>query len=158
MIRPLLPAIGTPPCEVVKFLVPILNSLTLINEFTIKDSFSFAKKIVEQISSLFMSRLDVDSLFPYVSLEETITICIELIRNIINTVEGLSNSEFKKLLLLATKKSYFIFNESLSKQIDGAAMVSPLKPTFATAFLYFHKNVWLEQCPDNLNQFIIENM
>ena len=105
-----------------------------------------------------MSRLDVDSLFPYVSLEETITICIESICNIINTVEGLSNSEFKKLLLLATKKSYFIFNESLSKQIDGAAMVSPLKPTFATAFLYFHKHVWLEQCPDNLNQFIIENM
>ena len=44
--RPILPAINIPTYKLPKFLVPILKSLTS-NEYTVKDSFSFAKKIVE---------------------------------------------------------------------------------------------------------------
>ena len=44
-------------------------------------------------------------------------------------VEDLNQSEFKKLLLSATKEYYFNFNESLYKRIDGVEQ-------------------WLEQCPD----------
>ena len=56
---------------------------------------------------------------------------------------GLSKIEFKELLSLATKESYFIFNGQLYKQVDGVAMGSPLCPTLANAFLvHFEKN-WL---------------
>ena len=48
---PILSAINTPGYNIAKFLIPILESLTL-NEFTIKDSFSFAKKITTYDSSL----------------------------------------------------------------------------------------------------------
>ena len=37
-------------------------------------------------------------------------------------VECLSKIEFKKLLSLANKESYFIFNGQLYKQVDGVAM------------------------------------
>ena len=50
------------------------------------------------------------------------------------------NSLFlKELLYLATKESYFIFNNILYKQIDGVAMGSPLGPSLANAFLGHHE-------------------
>ena len=95
--RPILSAIGTPTYKIAKFLVPVLNCVT-VNEFTIKESFAFAKEIVDQESSLFMASLDVDSLFTNIRLDETINICTESIFNESDTVEGLNKSEFKELL------------------------------------------------------------
>ena len=64
-------------------------------------------------------------------------------------IVGLSKIEFKELLSLATKESYFIFNGQLYKQVDGVAMGSPLGPTLANAFLvHFEKN-WLQNCPSD---------
>ena len=91
-----------------------------------------------------MASLDVDSLFTNIPLDETINICTESIFNESDTVEGLNKSEFKELFSLATKESYFIFNELLYKQ----AMGSPLGPTLANAFLCFYEKKWLEQCPE----------
>ena len=67
-------AIGTPSYKIAKFLVLRMNSVTS-NEFTVKDTFCFAKEIVEQDSPLVMGSLDVDSLFTDIPLDETINIC-----------------------------------------------------------------------------------
>ena len=48
---------------------------------------------------------------------------------------------------LATKESYFIFNNILYKQIDGVAMWSPLGPSLANAFLTHHEQDWLDSSP-----------
>ena len=48
---------------------------------------------------------------------------------------GLSKIEFKELSSLATKESYFIFNEKLYKQVNGVTMGSPLGPTLANALV-----------------------
>ena len=40
--RPILSAIGTPTYKLAKFLVPVLEPLTT-NEYTVKDTFTFAK-------------------------------------------------------------------------------------------------------------------
>ena len=101
---PILSAIGTPTYKIARFLVSILSCLT-INEFTVKDSFSFAKKIVEQESNFYMGSLDVDSLFTNIPLEETINICKESIYNENNSTEGLNKSECKELLPLAARES-----------------------------------------------------
>ena len=64
-------------------------------------------------------------------------------------VEDLSKIEFKELLSLATKQSFFIFNAKLYKQVDGVTMGSPLGLTLANAFLvHFEKN-WLQNCPSD---------
>ena len=108
-----------------KILVPILKPLTT-NEFT--DPFHFAEEIVDQQHDLFMGSLDVDSLFTNIPSEETIEICTNELFKESETVEGLSKTEFKELLSLATKDSHFIFDGTLYKQIDGVAMGSPPRP------------------------------
>ena len=117
-------------------MLPILKPLTA-NEFTVKDYFHFAEEIVDQQHDHFMGSLDVDFLFTNISLEETTEICTNELFKESQTVEGLSKSEFKELLSLATKDSHFIFDGSLYKQIDG----EPLGPTLADAFsIYREKN------------------
>ena len=53
----------------------------------------------------------------------------------------MSKIEFKELLSLATKESYFSFNEKLYKQVNGVAMGSPLDPTLASAFPVHFKRI-----------------
>ena len=127
-------------------MVPILSGLTT-NEYTVKDSFAFAKEVLNQDASLYMASLDVDSLFTNIPLEETINICVNGLFNNTDTVEGLSRRDFKELLTLAVSESYFVFNGKCYKQVDGVAMGSPLGPTLANAFLCYHEKNWLENCP-----------
>ena len=56
-------------------------------------------------------------------------------------------SEFKYLLFLVTKDSYFIFNNILYKQIEGVAMGSRLGPSLANTFLAHREQNWLNSCP-----------
>ena len=94
-----------------------------------------------------MGNLDVDSLFTNITLEETIEICTSKLFKESESIEGLSKTEFKELLSLATLDSHFIFDETFYKQIDGVFMGSPLSPTLAYAFLVYHKKNRLERSP-----------
>ena len=98
------------------------------NECTVKDSFAFAEEIVEQDFEFFMESLDVDSLFTNTQLEETIDICTNTFFENTEKEEGLSKIEFKKLLSLLAKESYFIFNRKLYNQVDGVTRGSTLGP------------------------------
>ena len=69
--------------------------------------------------------MDVDSLFTNIRLEETTEIFTNELFKESETVEGLSKTDLKELLSLATKDSYFIFDGTLYKQIDGVAMTPP---------------------------------
>ena len=142
--RPILSALQTPTYNLAKLSVPILNPLTK-NEHTVKDSFQFAEEICEQDPTLSMGSSDVDSFFTNILLDETIDICVNQLFENTDTVEGFTKSELKQLL--ATKESYFIFNDLLYKQIDGIAMYSPLEPSLANAFLSYHEKNWLNNCP-----------
>ena len=51
-----------------------------------------------------------------------------------------------KKVVLATKESYFIFNNILYKQIDRVAIRSPLGLSLANAFLAHHEQNWLDSC------------
>ena len=120
--RPILSTINTPTYKLAKFLVPTLKSLSS-NESTVKNLFAFAEGILEQDSACFMGSLDVDFLFTNIPLEETIDICTNTLFENTEKVEGLSKIEFKELLSLATKESYFIFNGQLYRQVNRVAMV-----------------------------------
>ena len=71
--RPIFSAIGTPTYQIAKFLVPILKDLTS-NEYSVEDSFDFAKEILQQNSDCFMASLDITSLFTIIPLDETINV------------------------------------------------------------------------------------
>ena len=115
-------------------------------EYKVENSFKFAKKISEQDPKLSMGSLEVNSLFTNI-LDESIDICINQLFENTNTIEGFTKSELTQLLCLATKEFYFILNSLLYKHIDGVAIASPLGPSLANAFLSYHENNWLNNCP-----------
>ena len=75
-LRPIPSAINTPTYSWAKFFISSLKCFTT-NEYTLKDSFEFAKNIINQNSNCFMALLDVDSLFTNVPLDEAGKICID---------------------------------------------------------------------------------
>ena len=70
---PILSALQAPTYKLAKFLLPILEPLST-TKYTVKFEFKFATKIVEQDSSNFMCRLDIDSLSTNIPVKENIEI------------------------------------------------------------------------------------
>ena len=91
--RPTLSAIRTPSYKIGKFLVHRMNSITS-NQFTVKETFCFAKEIVKEDSSLVMSSLDVDSFFTNIPLDETINICTNTVYGEQDVIQGIKKQEF----------------------------------------------------------------
>ena len=60
-----------------------------------------------------MGSLDLDFLFTDIPLKENIDISRNTLFENAERVKGLSKEEFKELLSIATKESYFIFNGKL---------------------------------------------
>ena len=84
---------------------------------------------------LTLSCLDIDSLFTNIPLDETIDICVD---NLYNDNENCTSCQFdfRNLLNIATKESFFTFNNKYYKQVDGAAIGSPLGQALANIFMY----------------------
>ena len=61
--------------------------------------------------------------------------------------KGISKNDFRDLLNLATKESFFTFNNKFYIQVDGVAMGSPLGPILANILLSHHEENWLNKCP-----------
>ena len=78
--------------------IPFIEPITT-NEYTVKDSFSFAKEVVNFDSKLFMSSLDVTSLFTNIPLNETTNIiCDELFKDK-ELISGMDKNVFRELLV-----------------------------------------------------------
>ena len=147
-IRPIMSALGTFNYKLSKFLVPLLAPIT-VNEYTVKDSFSFAKEVCDlNFENCFIASFDIKSLFTNIPLTETIDICTNNSFGDSDKVLGFSKLQFHKLLSLAATDCFFIFDEQLYKQKDGVAMGNPLGPTLANAFLAHHEVKWLDECPE----------
>ena len=86
--RGILSALQTPSYNLAKFLVSPL--------------FQLAEEKCEQDPKLSMDSLDVYSLFTSIPLDETIDICINQLFENTDTVEGITNSELKQIICLAT--------------------------------------------------------
>ena len=48
---------------------------------------------------------------------------------------------------MALQNNFFNFDGKIYKQTDGVAMGSLLGPSLANAFLCFHEQIWLNDCP-----------
>ena len=80
-----------------------------------------------------MASLDVDSLLNNIPFEETINICVD---NLYNNNENPPNfPKHGNLLNIATKETFFMFNNRYHKQVDDVAMRSLLDPALANNFM-----------------------
>ena len=107
--RPILSAIDTPTYKLAKFLLKLLIP-SAANEYAVTDSFHFAEEICQQDSNLHMASLDVDSLFTNIPPEETIDICVDNLYNDNENIPNIPKHDFRNLLNIATKESFFMFN------------------------------------------------
>ena len=156
--RPILSAIGTPTYKLAKFLVPILEPLTT-NEYTIKDSFTFAEELQSFDSKLVMASFDVESLFTNIPLQETIDLCVENLFQDRTHVDNLSKDSFRELLTRTMSESLILFDQQFYKQHDGVAMGSSLGHTLANVFLcFFFVKFSFKIILLNLNLLSIEDM
>ena len=146
-LTPILSALNTGTFKWAKFFVPLLRHLTS-NEFTLKDSFEFAKIICQQDAGLFITSLDVDSLFTNITLEETINICVNDLFRSNSSIYGLNERQIMEMLSLTTKESIILFDMAFYILVDGVPMGSPLGPSLANAFLCHHETKWLNDCPE----------
>ena len=146
LFRPILSDIGTPTYRLAKFFVPLLAPLTS-NEYTIKDSLSFAEELLSFDSNLVMASFDVESLFTNIPLKETIDLYVDILFYDRTNIDGITKDYFHDLLTICLSESLVLFDGEYYKQIDGVAMGSPLGPIFANIFLCFYEQIWLENCP-----------
>ena len=140
--RPIVSSINTYNYNLASYLVHILQPIST-NQFTIKDSFSFADwaKTYTHNNEM-MCSFDVSSLFTNVPLDETIQICLDKLYALPDP-PTLPRSVLKVLLEFATKKSHFIFDGQYYDQVDGVAMGSPLGPVLANIFMRHFEEKWV---------------
>ena len=139
-------AINTVTYGWTKFFVPLFKSFSM-NEYPLKDSFKFAKGIINQNFNCFMASLDVESLFTNVPLDESIKICIDQLFKSEITVSGLNTKEMFEMLSLTLKESIILFDNKYYSQIDGVARSSPVGPTLANIVHCYHESNWLKDSP-----------
>ena len=75
-----------------------------------------------------------------IPLDEIIDICIDSLYKDEENSPKIPKDIFLNFLRVATKESFFIFNNKFYKQIDGVAMWSPLGPALANIFMCSFKN------------------
>ena len=86
-----------------------------------------------------MCSFDVENLFTNVPLQ-TIDICLDtLFYDDSVLIKGFNRMQFAKLMDLALKDTYFLFNGKIYQQIDGCSMGSPTGPVLANAFFMLSK-------------------
>ena len=144
--RPILSETNTPSYKLAKFLVPLLTPLTS-NDYTIKDSFSFAEEVSSFDCAHYMTSFDIESLFTNIPLEETINICVNKLFKNNTKVNNLTKESFRSMLELAILDFSFIFDGKYYKQKDGVAMAFPLVPTLANVFLCHFEEQWMSDFP-----------
>ena len=100
------------------------------------------------IHNLYMTSLDIESLFTNIPLEETTKNCVNDLFSS-NVYSGkLSRKDLYDLFKVATTESSFIFDNKPYKLIDGKG--SPLGPTQDNAFLCHYEKIWLNKCPSQI--------
>ena len=145
-LQSILSVINTPSYQLAKFLAPLIAPLTS-NDFTIKDSFTFAEEVSSFDCAYYMTSFDIDSLFTNISLEETINICVDRLFENNTKVNNLTKESFRSLLELATLDCFFIFDGKCYRQKDGVAMGSSLGATLTNVLLCYFEEQWISDCP-----------
>ena len=133
-LRPIISQIASPTYSIAKFLLKFIQPFAS-NEYTVRDTFHFVSMLDDKDHHLIMASLDVESLFTNIPLDETIEIVTSKVFANKQKVDGLSKTDFRRLLKLSTKGTVFYFNGKYYRQKDGVAMGSPLGPVLANVFL-----------------------
>ena len=130
----------------------------ITNDYAIKDSFSFAKEVLELDASCFTASFDIKSLSNNIPLTETLTLCVQNLYRNQRHVKNLIKSSFYKLLKITMFKSFYIFHGKFYEQCDGVAIGSPLGPTLANFFMCHFETFGWKTARVISNQLFIDGL
>ena len=108
-LRPIVSAYNTPNYNIGKFVLPMISHLST-NQYVLRNSYEFTHQIgeLQGASDAHMCSFDIKSLYTNVPVSETIDIIMEKIfTQDVKTHFGFTCKEFKKLLEMALKDSFF---------------------------------------------------
>ena len=91
-------------------------------------------------SSVFLCSFDISSLFSDVPLAETIQICADALYSSEPAPAPFPRQIFFELKEMATLSIDFGLNDIMHRQIDGAALGSPLGPALANIFVGYYES------------------
>ena len=147
-LRPILAAFKAPSYRLSKYLINLLQPLT-VNNFTLKNTYEF-KDVVSGFEfppGSVMASFDITSLFTNVPIAETINIAVNTLYSNEDEAVNIPKKRFKKLLEVCVSDNNFLFNKEHYCQHEGFAMGSPLSAPMANIFLCYHEKRWLDECP-----------
>ena len=153
-LRPILSSIGTHNYKLSKYLVNLLSPLVDCT-YSLTDSFQFASEISNfSHSGCVMASFDVKSLFSNIPVKETCDLILNKIFPNDNVKYcGYDKNIFRTLLELCCTDNFFLFDNLLYVQKDGAPMGGCVSPTLANFFLGYYEKIWLENCPNEFKPF-----
>ena len=96
-----------------------------------------------------MASLDVDSLYTNIPIEETIDSCVDNLYSDNEDLLNITKHDFRNLLNIATKETFFMFNSKYYKQVGGVAMASPLGAALANIFTCSFESKCLQDHPND---------
>ena len=141
--RSILSVIGARTYKLTKF-CDQLAKLHTNNEYTIKDSLSFAKKVLELNASFFVVAFYIKSLFTTIPLTETSNFCVQnLCKNQIH-VASLTKYSLCEFVKITMFEKFFAFDGKFYEQCDDVAVASLLGPTLPNVLKCHFENIWLE--------------
>ena len=139
-LRPIISTTNSYNYNLSKYLTKLLEEARGKSPSYIKDSFSFATLIQQQIPSKndYMISLDVESLFTSIPVQESINLAIETISNKKEKDPSfikLNEKDLRQLFELCITNMPFRFYNELYRQTEGVSMGSPLAPVLADLFM-----------------------
>ena len=82
-------------------------------------------------------------------LEETTNICVGNLYNGNENPPNIPRHDFRNLINIATKESFFTFSNKYYRQVYGAAMRSPLGQALAFISMCSFERKWLQDCSND---------
>ena len=128
-------------------LKPVLEQYS---QYCVQDSFSFAgmiRDLPSEFADSFMCSFDISSIFTNVLLDDIVNICADSIFGTGN-MSTFSRETFVELMKFATRFVAFSFNNIMYKQVDSAAMGSPLGAMLANIFVCYCKQKFMSALTD----------
>lgn len=150
-LRPICSSINSPSYNLCKYVIKILNNLTVHSKYNIKDAIQFKQKVnnmkLEPDEKLIS--FDVVSLFPSIPVDYAMKI-IEGKWDIIRKHTSMTKELFLDIIRFCIKDNrYFVYDDKIFRQMKGMPMGSPASPVIADIVL----EDLLDKC---LNKMIIK--
>ena len=137
--RPIISSVNSVTENISEFLTKCIRPLTLKLKSHIKDTKDFLQTILYTSSKniKYLVTIDVTSLYTNIPHNEGIDACIHYLEKYDTEVPSFTPNKtiLRTLFLFVLENNYFLFKDTMYKQISGTAMGTKMAPPYADLFL-----------------------